>query len=347
MRRFVSFSVARFFVTLFSVWAVSFSTSAQSRVPETAPLLGGSPTDLSASPVALILTREYMCTGLLVGAQEVLTAGHCIASAASDFVVIVGSEKHSVTTVVRNSQFNVDAPATLAFIKHDLGMLLLTTPVTTVTPVPVLNDLPTTDGDTLSVIGRGANEVPDSEQPLGTGRRADFLVDDANGSVIVTTNLVLDGTTCPGDSGAPVFKTIGGSLFAVGVVSAGTSFTRDNGRCVSSGRGLSVFVDLQSEFSKLFLSQFDGVKSASGRTLFVAEKLVQLSQRVTTRNVSSRAPKLIRELLKLRKYASTEQLSIISRMVRTLRSVSQKRGDKAHTAAVRNLKIELGKLRIS
>lgn len=344
MRRFVYLSVAALFVTLFSAWTAPFYASAQDRVPPTAPLLGGSPTDLSASPVALILTREYMCTGLLVGRQEVLTAGHCIASAASDFVVIVGSEKHQVSTVVRNSQFNVDAPATLAFIKHDLGMLLLSTPVTSVPPVPVLNDLPTTDGDTLSVIGRGANEQADSEQPLGVGRRADFLVDDANGSVIVTTNLVLDSTTCPGDSGAPVFRSIGGTLFAVGVVSAGTSFTRSNGRCVSSGRGLSVFVDLQSEFSKLFLAQFDGVLLASGRTLFVAEKLVELSQRVTTRNVNTKAPRLIRELLKLRKYANVDQLSIISRMIRTLRSLSQKRGSKAQSEAVRNLRIELAKL---
>ena len=346
MRRFVSFSVGVFLTTLFSLWAVSFCAHAQDRRPETAPLLGGSPIDLSASPVALILTREYMCTGLLVGAQEVLTAGHCIAATASEFVVVVGNEKHLVTTVVRNSQFNVDAPATLAFIKHDLGMLLLKSPVTTVAPVPVLNDLPTVDGDTLSIIGRGANEQPDADQPLGNGRQANFLVNDANGSVIVTTNLVLDGTTCPGDSGAPVFRSIGGSLFAVGVVSAGTSFTRENGTCVSSGRGLSVFVDLQSEFSKLFLSQFDGVKVASGRTLFVADKLVQLSQRVTTKNVSTRAPKIIRELLKLRKFASQEQLQIISRMIRTLRTLTRRQGIKAQSAAVRNMRIELGKLKI-
>lgn len=345
MRRFVSFSVAVFFTTLFSFWAVPLSAHAEVQRPETAPLLGGSPIDLSASPVALILTREYMCTGLLVGAQEVLTAGHCIASAASDFVVVVGNEKHLVTTVVRNEQFNVESPATLAYIKHDLGMLLLKTPVTTVAPVPVLNDLPTVDGDTLSVIGRGANEQPDADQPLGNGRRAEFLVDDANGAVIVTTNLVLEGTTCPGDSGAPVFRSIGGSLFAVGVVSAGTSYTRESGKCVSSGRGLSVFVDLQSEFSKLFLSQFEGVKIASGRTLFVADKLVQLSQRVTTKNVSTRAPKIIRELLKLRKYASQEQLEIIARMVRTLRTLARKQGIKAQSAAVKNLRVELAKLK--
>ncbi len=312
---------------------------AEGHRPTLAQLLGGSQIDLSQSPVALILTNEYMCTGLLVGKHEVITAGHCLAAQASEFTVQVGTEKHSVSQVVRSAAFSEGAPATLAFIKYDLGMILLDSPVETVQPASVLNDLRITSGDTLTVIGRGANELPNREQALGEGRTGDFLVDDANGSVIVTTSLIKKSSTCPGDSGAPVFKRIGNATFAVGVVSAGTNFANSQGKCVVNGRGLSVFVDLQSETSQLFLSQFDGVQHASGRALFVAERLQKLTSRITTTSIKARAPKLIKELVKLRQLASEEQRISINTMIRSLRSLGSSSSRKAHTSILRKLRI--------
>ena len=324
---------------VFSHRILSHSTAfADQSRPSLAPLLGGSKVDLSKSPVALILTNEYMCTGLLVGKYEVVTAGHCLAAQSSEFIVRVGNEEHSVKQVVRSAAFSENSPATLAFIKYDLGMLLLDSPVESIQPAPVLRDLRITQGDTVTVIGRGANELLRGEEELGQGRIGEFLVDDANGSVIVTTSLVKKSSTCPGDSGAPVFKRIGESLLAVGVVSAGTNFTNSQGRCVVNGRGLSVFVDLQSESSQLFLSQFDGVKYASGREQFVAERLQQLTSRITASTLKVRAPKLIKELVKLRSLASGEQRLTIASMIRTLRALQANNSRKNHVTVLRKLR---------
>jgi hypothetical protein len=314
--------------------AASLTSSAYAELPRTEALLGGTTADLSNSPVALILTKKFLCTGLLIGPQLILTAGHCMEASASEYRVIVGTKKFLVDNVFRSAAYDPLGPVTLGTIQYDLGMLTLSSPVTEVAPLPVLQDLPLRPRDSVTVVGRGTNELPDSIQDIGTGRTGNLKVEDVNGAVIITSTGSSDVATCPGDSGAPLLRSFGGYTVTAGVVSAGTNGADAAGVCRPSRGGISVFVDLQSPSSQSFLAQFPGVEYLSGRKVSFLSGVNELAPRLTNSNITRNGTRLVSQFAKLRRFADPLRTPILDTVIRSLKTASSSRSRAKKSAAL-------------
>lgn len=315
------------------------NVTAQTLPPVTSqPLLGGSAIDLSNSPVALILTNDYMCSGVLIGQREVLTAGHCSLSSAEEYFVVVGQKKYKVAGVFTHVGYKDNAPVTLYTVRFDLGMLVLTEDVTDITPVSLLADLPIKSGAKLTVIGRGSNEFASKTQSIGEGRIGEVTVDDSNGFVVVSSRSTTKVSTCAGDSGGPVFRIIDGVLTLAGIVSAGTNSVSSSGVCSTrdSRSGVSLFVNLQSSVSSDFLKQFGGLQTVSGSELLFQEGLKTLLPQVSSIRSATKAAQLELKLRKLLQFkgAGTERVTLLTALIRNIRAASRATSRTGLTAAV-------------
>lgn len=236
-------------------------------------IIGGSFVDLTGGPVALIMTSTYICSGVLVGPSEVLTAGHCTAEGApaADYSVVVGGASYGVSATFYNPSYDpigdvvVNAP-------YDTGMLLLSSPVIGTDPIPVLRDLPVEVGDPATIYGYGTNEnsgLPGRE-PTENGKRANMTVEDTSGGLLSSSHVFngANASTCAGDSGGPMVQSISGHVAVVGSLSIGTN-ALSGSTCTLADGGYYSYVDLQSETSKSFLENFAGVTILKGQRVYV------------------------------------------------------------------------------
>jgi hypothetical protein len=213
-------------------------------------------------------------------------------------------------------------------------MLVLAEPVLDVAPVPVLSDLPIKPRDSFSVVGRGINETPESAQNLGAGRVGTIAAEDVNGTVIIASNSSSSSSTCPGDSGGPLLRNIGGFTAIAGVVSAGTNDADEAGRCIPSRSELSVFVDLQSASSRAFLAQFAGIKFLSGRNVALLTGVNSLAHKVTPTNIVRRGTLLASQFSKLKKFADGPRSTLLNTVIRSIRTAASARTKSRVNAAV-------------
>lgn len=240
-----------------------------SDVPVTTKIYGGdAPTEWyhdatvalhNRSPRGTITTSPF-CSGTLIDSEWVLTAGHCVTSGRSvmrsNRVVVyegndpssdISGNTYTVDAVYRHSGYNSYT------LLNDIGLLHLSTPITSVTAVP---PLPTASpyGLTSADIGATLNFAGFGDDESG-GYGVKLQVDIAFGafgcgvggcpsgytSSTYTTAMISyeqDGTSsstsddvgpCLGDSGGPAFLDDGTDVFVVGVTSWGDSRCRSYG----------------------------------------------------------------------------------------------------------------------
>lgn len=219
-------------VFLSLVWA-SCGDSVGSGAPQ--------PTDDAEWVVRLDFAGQFVCTGIALSPHWVLTAGHCVDSAAENLVKIEQEVFEQRATLY-------DGPAELVVhpeyvgrgeIGHrwyDVGLVGLPSPISGVSTSPRLCGLTRTVGLLLDgsrplyTIGYGRLPDPDTglcSESLGSKKRYDGLAYRKTTGPPFASALGVDlegrrHALCPGDSGAPFIFDVDGFPQVFGVFSGDT-----------------------------------------------------------------------------------------------------------------------------
>jgi hypothetical protein len=181
--------------------------------------------------VAMITgSRGNFCSGVALARDLVLTAGHCLLPGADYKVVEFDADKRpalkDVAAIARHPDFDVSA-----VLRHrvtaDVGLIKLAASLT-LSPAPLgPAGSAVAAGDRFVVLGLGLARPGDGRSG-GTVRGANLVATGQPGTLQIR---LVDPASkgeraglgaCTGDSGAPVFRDIGGKLMVIGVVSWST-----------------------------------------------------------------------------------------------------------------------------
>jgi hypothetical protein len=204
---------------LFALLACASSAPDETLASGAAPIIGGAADTTDGAVVAVIrISTQALCTGTLVAPDVVLTAGHCVFGIdPSDLEVDLGANitTPDATLTVRATAVypGFDGSPDQIVDGVDLGALLLTQSVTTVTPVPIATsplEAGALQGAEVTLVGFGAD---DGTASSGTGVRREVTLPV---TTVCARTLRLgdaDANACVGDSGGAVL--LGGMLIAV------------------------------------------------------------------------------------------------------------------------------------
>jgi secreted trypsin-like serine protease len=195
-------------------------------------LVGGAPAVPGQHAAVMIVgSRGNSCTGIAVARDLVLTAAHCVPPGADYKLVAFDAQRQpqlrDTQSIARHPQFSqktFDAHRATA----DVALIKVAN-ANSVTPAAIHGErLKIAPGDRLTVQGYGLTRIGDGKSG-GTLRNATLTVTGQPGNLQI--RLMDDGArnerpglgACTGDSGAPVFREIGGRMMVVGVVSWSTA----------------------------------------------------------------------------------------------------------------------------
>ncbi|WKZ57255.1 MAG: trypsin-like serine protease [Bdellovibrionota bacterium] len=217
-------------------------------------ILNGDPVDEASAPQLVEIALLYgdgsagICSGVVIGPQEILSATHCFLDNPEDVQVLHNGIPLEVFEVVAAPGFRSEQAVSAFF--NDVA--IIKTAPHGLPAFPVLQSTPVTPGEEVIILGYGLDE----EGNFGTLKSGVARIE------IVTPNHLFtapyygkDGSNpCFGDSGGPALVerkgTAGESIFALaGVVSSGTT---DN--CLDGD--VTLFTSLQDPAVVDFLSRY-------------------------------------------------------------------------------------------
>jgi Trypsin len=194
-------------------------------------MVGGAQPAGDAGRAVLLLVGSHgqSCTGVAVARDLVLTAGHCVLPGSDyklvEFDALRTPALKDIATIARHPAFDVNA-AERHRVTADVALLKASAPMknTSATLAPAAA---VAVGDRFVVVGYGL-ATPGNGKSGGTVRSATLAVTGHPGPLqIRLVDPLSKGErsglgACTGDSGAPVFRDIGGRLMVAGVVSWST-----------------------------------------------------------------------------------------------------------------------------
>jgi secreted trypsin-like serine protease len=177
--------------------------------------------------VMIISTRGNFCTGTALARDLVLTAGHCVAPAATYRVLIDQPPGIAIRQIAVHPRYNPKDYAG-GRVTADVALIKLDEPLPdSIAPAALAEPRPVAAGDRFTVAGYGIT-TQGSPAGGGTPRAATLVATGRPGNLQIrlvdpaTRGARLGIGACTGDSGAPAFIERDGSYAVIGVVSWST-----------------------------------------------------------------------------------------------------------------------------
>ena len=179
--------------------------------------------------VMIISTRGNLCTGTALAPDLVLTAGHCVAPAATYRVLLhdIKPPGLAVGSTTVHPRYNPKDYAS-GRVTADVALIKLAQPLPTeIVPASLASTRPVAPGDRFVIAGYGTTSHG-SETGIGTPRAAALVASGRPGTLQIR---LVDPATrdarsglgaCTGDSGGPAFVESNGTFAVLGVVSWST-----------------------------------------------------------------------------------------------------------------------------
>jgi hypothetical protein len=179
--------------------------------------------------VMIISTRGNLCTGTALAPDLVLTAGHCVAPAATYRVLLpdIKPPGLAVRSATVHPRYNPKDYAS-GRVTADVALIKLEQPLpAAIVPAALAPTRPVAPGDRFVIAGYGAT-AHGSETGNGTARTAALVATGKPGTLQIR---LFDPATrdarpglgaCTGDSGGPAFAEGNGAFAVIGVVSWST-----------------------------------------------------------------------------------------------------------------------------
>lgn len=211
-----------------------------------AKIIDGTECDDTRSPIVKINLfasngSRFLCSGTVVQARSVLTAGHCFLSESNETIegasVIVDGQERFASVVYLHPEYRVGDTA----IFNDVAVLEFAQPLN-LPPLPVILSRKVVADDTFAILGYGSDERGE----FGVLRSGEMAASSVSPNHIFSVFGSSGSNTCNGDSGGPALLTFtddsGQEITGiVGVTSTGTA-----GLDCQTG-DLSLFANVQEE----------------------------------------------------------------------------------------------------